>query len=571
MIGLSILSLEMIQQMIENFTLIATLVLLYIFIPDMFVSRTKLAYSLFVGIVFGLAAIISIPSLWHSTDIPTLGFNFILVPLSGYIGGPISTVFVAAVLLTGNTVYGGSLALVNTVTIMSGILLGALFYTARSWTRFPKSSLGRLILLGFGVAFIETGVFSFSILVQNVPGMQLNFQSFVSIVPFITISCAGTVILGSIIDYIDRKNEAERELRKYKEHLESLVEKRTLELRHANSLQKATIESTADAILVVDREGIIRAYNQRASQILHLPSHLPAESETYGIFIEKIIPLLSNPNDFRKNISLLPESAEQIVTKDLIFIDGRIMEVFIHPQQVGDQIIGRVWSLHDVTEERHAKEAIAVVNNKLILLSNITRHDIFNQMTALSGYLELLDIDNHDPKKTAHIAAMKKCLGVIHGQLQFARDYQDLGLKKPEWQDAGEAFIRAAESFSGRNVIFSCENCHVEVFTDPMIGQVFHNLVDNSLRHGGKVSEIRLLIHMDGPDLLLVYEDNGSGVLPEEKEKIFVKGFGKHTGLGMFLIREILSITGITIQECGTWQKGARFEIRVPPGKFRFP
>jgi signal transduction histidine kinase len=68
-----------------------------------------------------------------------------------------------------------------------------------------------------------------------------------------------------------------------------------------------------------------------------------------------------------------------------------------------------------------------------------------------------------------------------------------------------------------------------------------------------------------------VYEDNGNGVVPEEKEKIFLKGFGKHTGLGMFLIREILSITGITIRENGTWQQGARFEIRVPSEKFRFP
>jgi sensor histidine kinase regulating citrate/malate metabolism len=70
--------------------------------------------------------------------------------------------------------------------------------------------------------------------------------------------------------------------------------------------------------------------------------------------------------------------------------------------------------------------------------------------------------------------------------------------------------------------------------------------------------------------MFLIYEDNGTGVLPEEKEKIFQKGFGKHTGLGMFLIKEILSITGITIRETGTWHQGARFEIRIPPGKFRF-
>jgi signal transduction histidine kinase len=59
-------------------------------------------------------------------------------------------------------------------------------------------------------------------------------------------------------------------------------------------------------------------------------------------------------------------------------------------------------------------------------------------------------------------------------------------------------------------------------------------------------------------------------VAPEEKDKIFLKGFGKHTGLGMFLIREILSITGMTIRETGTPGTGVRFEIRIPAGAFKF-
>jgi signal transduction histidine kinase len=53
------------------------------------------------------------------------------------------------------------------------------------------------------------------------------------------------------------------------------------------------------------------------------------------------------------------------------------------------------------------------------------------------------------------------------------------------------------------------------------------------------------------------------------KEKIFDKGYGKHTGFGLFLAREILAITGITIHETGLYGKGARFEIKVPKGKYR--
>ncbi len=68
---------------------------------------------------------------------------------------------------------------------------------------------------------------------------------------------------------------------------------------------------------------------------------------------------------------------------------------------------------------------------------------------------------------------------------------------------------------------------------------------------------------------MIWYEDDGGGIATEEKEKVFEKGFGKNTGLGLFLIREILSITGITIIETGEPGVGVRFEIIVPPGKFR--
>ena len=68
---------------------------------------------------------------------------------------------------------------------------------------------------------------------------------------------------------------------------------------------------------------------------------------------------------------------------------------------------------------------------------------------------------------------------------------------------------------------------------------------------------------------VIVCEDDGEGVIPEEKEQIFERGFGKNTGLGLTLSRDILAITGITIRETGTPGKGARFEMTVPEGAFQ--
>jgi signal transduction histidine kinase len=70
--------------------------------------------------------------------------------------------------------------------------------------------------------------------------------------------------------------------------------------------------------------------------------------------------------------------------------------------------------------------------------------------------------------------------------------------------------------------------------------------------------------------LVLVFEDDGAGVADRDKAIIFDRGFGKNTGLGLYLSREILGITGITITETGVFGEGARFEMTIPAGGFRF-
>jgi signal transduction histidine kinase len=103
-----------------------------------------------------------------------------------------------------------------------------------------------------------------------------------------------------------------------------------------------------------------------------------------------------------------------------------------------------------------------------------------------------------------------------------------------------------------------------------MIVKVFYNLIDNAVRYGEKITTIRFSAQAAGGSLLILCEDDGNGIPPDEKERIFDRGFGRNTGIGLFLSREILDISGITIQETGTAGKGARFEIKVPPGRFRF-
>jgi signal transduction histidine kinase len=572
MIELPMVSLDLVRSVIQNFTIIATLILLYHFIPDSLLSRSKLAYPIGVGIVFGLAAAISIPAFWGGGSTGSvIGFNIILIPLAGFIAGPVSAAVVAIVLMLGSLASNGSLTSTDLLTIMNGILLGALIFQGRSWKRFPRSYHAQLALLGAGVALILMISSILFPILQDQPGLTSPELLIIELFPFFVISVGGTVLLGAIIGFIDRKKQAERELRAYRDHLEGLVGERTAELKRANALQKATLESTADGIVVTDREGIIRAYNRKCARILKLPDHLPKDEQGGGQFADRLSEFVRDPELCLRQITSIPESSEQMVTTSLEFRNGRVYELYVQPQKIGEQMVGRVWSLHDVTDKRLAEDAIRSANNKLNLLADITRHDILNQLTALTAYLELVQGENRDPLAAGHLKAMEKSLEIIRLQLEFTRDYQNLGLKKPVWQSVAEVFTRATESFEETAVSFYNDTGTVEIFADPLTGEAFYNLIDNSLRHNEIISQIRLSLKREEPDLVILYEDDGAGVLPEEKEKIFLRGFGKHTGLGMFLIKEILLITGITIRETGIHGTGVRFEIRVPEGRFRFP
>jgi signal transduction histidine kinase len=109
----------------------------------------------------------------------------------------------------------------------------------------------------------------------------------------------------------------------------------------------------------------------------------------------------------------------------------------------------------------------------------------------------------------------------------------------------------------------------VDIFADRMLMKVFYNLLEDSLEHGGDVTRVRLSSGAKGEDLAMIYEDDGIGIPAEEKDRIFELGIVSKGGSGLFLAKEILAITGITIRENGEPGKGARFEMLVPKAGFR--
>ena len=226
----------------------------------------------------------------------------------------------------------------------------------------------------------------------------------------------------------------------------------------------------------------------------------------------------------------------------------------------------------DVTEQKTLSDAVTLANKKLNLLSSITRHDIKNQLMALLAYLELCGDGSSPPAQQAeYIKKAQQIAGTIGRQINVTKDYQEMGIAAPVWQNANECIRKAIAALPMRSVHVEVDPGKPEVYSDLLFEKVFYNLIDNALRYGGAdMKTIRFSSVESATGLLIVCEDDGVGISAEDKKKLFTRGFGKHTGLGLFLSREILAITGITITENGTPGKGARFEITVPKGMYRF-
>ncbi|WP_181391494.1 PAS domain-containing sensor histidine kinase [Methanospirillum stamsii] len=222
------------------------------------------------------------------------------------------------------------------------------------------------------------------------------------------------------------------------------------------------------------------------------------------------------------------------------------------------------------TEELlRTQESFHQANRKLNLLNSITRHDILNQITALYAYLEFAREQVTDPSTLEYLEKAVESARMIHEQIAFTKLYQDIGVNAPLWQPVRQVISRVIRSIQTDSVTITMSLQNIEVYADPLLEKVFYTLIDNSIRHGNHVSHIHFSFKKTSNTLTIWYEDNGTGIEPDNKTRIFERGFGKNTGLGLFLAEEILTITGSSISETGEYRKGVRFELTFPNDCFR--
>ncbi len=345
-----------------------------------------------------------------------------------------------------------------------------------------------------------------------------------------------------------------------------ITEKKRMQdqILRAKTEWELTFDSVPDLIAIIDRNNHIVQVNRAMTERLGME-----RDDIVGRACYEVLHRTMLPPGFCPHQMLLLDGKEhsQEIHEEILKADFLVTASPLHDSQ--GSVIGSVHVMHDITERKRAETALQLALKKLNMLSSITRHDIQNQLMAMRAYLGFIKEKITDPGLLGFISKEETAIEAISRQIEFTRHYENIGVHAPQWQDISAIIRTSASQLSTDTISLEITCSGVEVFADPLIGKVFYNLIENSFRHGGSITRISFSFNrMDG-DAKITFRDDGTGIPVEDKEQIFKKGFGKHTGLGLFLTREILSITGITIRENGEPGKGARFEILIPHDMYR--
>ena len=251
--------------------------------------------------------------------------------------------------------------------------------------------------------------------------------------------------------------------------------------------------------------------------------------------------------------------------------DGLLIPVSVSAASItaGEKLLGYVAMYTDISDLKKKEENLAIMNEKLRVVGSLTRHDVRNKLAAITGstYLMRKKMSNNEIVDES-LSMIELAVKQIVEILEFSRNYEKLKAEKPTYVDVEKTFKDAVSLFENLKEIKTITCCDgLKLRADSLLRQIFFNLIDNSLKYGEKVTEIRLSCKKKIDESIdLVYEDDGVGISNEIRAKLFQEGFssGKGTGYGLYLVRKIVEAYGWTIEETGELKRGATFKITIP-------
>lgn len=364
-------------------------------------------------------------------------------------------------------------------------------------------------------------------------------------------------------------------------------------LRRTLSLLSATLESTGDGILVVDKKGRMVSFNQKFIKMWRIPESL-IESRDDEKALSFVADQLEDPETFLLKVKELYDQADRESFDVLQFKDGRVFERYSQPQSIGDSIIGRVWSFRDATERKKAEKALRESEQLLLQahkmeaigrLASGVAHEINNPVAIINEKAGLMkDILELSPtveqNKEKFIGLLdgifenvKRCRTITHRLLGFSRRI-DVSLKMISVNEN----VRAVMEFLEKEILFKNVRLELHLSEDlptvtsdeGQLQQVLLNIIGNAIDAVERGGLIEISTGVKDQDTVWIsITDNGPGIPEGVLKHIFEPFFttkekGKGTGLGLSISYGIMQKLGGTILVRSEVGKGTTFTIELP-------
>jgi two-component system sensor kinase FixL len=364
------------------------------------------------------------------------------------------------------------------------------------------------------------------------------------------------------------------------------------QLRHSLSLLTATLDSTADGILVVDRSGRAGSFNKKFATLWRIPDSVLASNQD-EVLLSFVLDQLADPQGFLAKVQQLYAEPAAESNDVLRFKDGRVFERYSRPQFLGDQIVGRVWSFRDVTEcvlaaeEQQAlvrqleaaNEQLARMNRELSEFAYIVSHDLKAPLRGIKSLADWIATDHADAldeegreKLRLLLARVERMHGLIDGILQYSRIGRVTEEKEPvnlrELVPQIVDLLAVPENIQ----ITICDDLPVVEIERTRITQVFQNLLSNAVKYMDKPQgRIAVTCHDDNGQWTFSISDNGPGIEEKYHEKIFQlfqtlspRDQYESTGIGLTLVKKIVESYGgrIWVKSCPG--EGSTFFFTLP-------
>ena len=330
-------------------------------------------------------------------------------------------------------------------------------------------------------------------------------------------------------------------------------------------------ESMMDAFVRVDLAGKIQENNQSFREMLGY-----TDEELARLTYQDLTPEKWHAFDlFIFETQTLARGYSSVYEKEYRKKDGTVFPIELRASLIRDgtgQPSG-VWAIvRDITERKRADEKIKLTNRKLALMNDVTYQDIQNKVTGTPGFCRgPAKHTNRDRNRIPFIEKESALLKSIHDLIKNTKEFQQMGVDQSRWIPLEKAIRIQFSRMSLEHDVSLVTNLNgLEIYADPLINRVFYNLLRNALQHGRKITRISFRYQETTDGIVLFCEDDGIGIPLDQKSGIFDRVVGGEGKFGLFFVREFLTLSSMTIRETGTPGEGARFEITVPKGVYRF-